>query len=141
MSGYQDVIGVDVERILSQFLRSSSAVTNLVGQRVYSALPKECEWPAVRLTRVGGGPVTVPPRLDLARIQIDVWGGTKAQARIICATVLAVAVTDLPGVYDNGAAVVSAVRSNVSRYQPDTTFTPSRPRYLAELGIYSHPNS
>ena len=137
---YEHVLAVDVERIVSQFLRDNTAVTDLVGQRVYSELPKAVEWPAVRLNRVGGGPATRPARLDLARIQVDVWGGTKANARTIAATVLAVIGEELPGVYDEGVSVITAARLGTLRYSPDTTFTPAKPRYISEVSIYSHPN-
>jgi hypothetical protein len=137
---YEHVLAVDVERIVSQFLRANTAVTELVDDRVYSELPKAAEWPAVRLNRVGGGPATQPARLDLARIQIDVWGGTKANARTIAATVLAVLGDELPGVYDGGVSVVTAVRLGTLRYSPDETFTPAKPRYIGEVSVYSHPN-
>lgn len=133
------IVGTDVEALVSKHLRAAPAVTALVGDRVYSAIPKRAEWPLVRLTRVGGGPVGTPNVLDAGRIQVDAFGGSKAQARELAATVIGELVANLAGQHDGGESTVTAVRAGSLRSNPDPTFDPPKPRYVAEVTVYVRP--
>ncbi len=135
----EPIIAIDVERLVSELLRSDPDVVALVDQRVYTELPKRAEYPLIRFQRVGGAPLTVPAVLDSARIQVDAYGGTKAQARTIAATARGVIEARLPGVWDSGASTVSSVRLGTLRYLPDTTFDPNKPRYIGEVIVRSRP--
>ena len=126
----------DAEALASSYLRAASAVTGLVGDRIYSTIPKRAEWPLVRITRIGGIPPMTPPVLDLARLQIDVFGGRKAEARNIAAVILA-ELAALNGPQAGHSATVSAVRIGGLRYTPDVTFDPPKPRYIATAAIYT----
>ncbi len=72
----------DFEAIIAATLRAAS-ITDL-GVRVYSSIPTNPTFPLVTVKRIGGSP-RVRQYLDGANLQIDVWGGTKAQARDIAA--------------------------------------------------------
>ena len=128
----------DVEKLVIDWLLATPQVANLVGgDRIYSALPKEPEWPAIRVVRFGG---LRPQRLhwlDQASMQIDVWGGPKATARLVAATVDACLSTSLVGSHDLG--VVTAVECSGPRWEPDASYAPARPRYVVEASIWFHP--
>jgi hypothetical protein len=95
------------------------------------------EFPLVRVQRIGGGPTTRLARLDNPLIQIDVWGGPKATARLGIATILAWSARALVGTHDLG--VVNAVEAGSLRWLPDESFAPARPRYSADLQLWLHP--
>ena len=135
------IVGADVERLVSAALRSSPAVTALVDQRVYTELPKRAEWPLVRLTRIGGGPTATPAVLDAARLQFDAYGGSKAQARELAATIIGVIDAELVGEHDGGESTVTATRPGTLRYTPDPTFDPPKPRYIVDVQVYVRPNN
>lgn len=125
----------DAEALLARFLREDVDVAALVGDNVFTALPAGFDaWPAVRLTRVSGGPPWQHPLvLDQPQLQIDVFGGTKEQARLIVDTIRAVADERLPAVHSEG--IVYRVNQGVVSYIPDQTFDPARPRYLFDLTL------
>lgn len=132
------VVIPDTEAMVSSFLRSRSEVTTLVAQRVFGELPKEPSYPAVRITRVAGSPVTdTHLSLDAPLLQLDVFGGTKAQARTIAATCMAV-IAELPlTVVDGG--YVTGVRFGSLAYQPDDAFSPPKPRYRFDVTVFARP--
>ena len=134
------IVGADAEALVSAHLRAASSVTALVGDRVYTAIPKRAEYPLVRLWRIGGGPTASPPVLDAARIQVDVYGGSKAQARELAATVLGELEANLVGVQAGGESTVTATRAGTLRFQPDTTYDPPKPRYIVDVQVYTRPN-
>ena len=71
---------VDVEALVSQYLRAQSEVTAYVGQRVIRRCPESPTFPCVRIVRIGGAPPMSRPLVDAAHLQIDVFGGSKATA-------------------------------------------------------------
>lgn len=130
----------DVEAMVSSALRADASIIALVDDRVYGELPKDAAdrgGPLVRLGRIGGGPTGQPIHLDAALIQFDVWGGTKAQARTIAATIAAV-VDGLAG-YTAADGHIAGTSPGPIRYVPDETFVPQRPRYVVEATIYTRP--
>ncbi len=131
---------VDVEALVSQYLRSQSEVTAYVGQRVYTAMPESKTFPLVRLTRIGGVPkMSRPMRVDSAHIQIDVFGGSKATA---LDTMDAIRL-ELSKVVDEDSTqplgVVCGVRFGPLAYLPDTTFEPAKPRYTLDVTVTVRP--
>lgn len=67
----------DSEAIASKILRDAGICSG----RVYSSIPKKgVVWPLAVVKRVGGTP-TDRRALDTPRIQVDIWGENKAQAR------------------------------------------------------------
>lgn len=125
----------DVERLLSEFLRDQPEVTDLLAARVYTVLPRDKEFPLLRLVRLGGydEQICVPLVIDEAVVQMDVWGGPKALAYQAAATVRAVLSARLIGGHDEG--VVQNIRHGALRYLPDEEFTPARPRYTFDVTV------
>lgn len=129
---------VDVERIISTYLRNVPAVVALVGDRVYTELPKSGgTFPLCRLARIGGGPTGTPAYMDVARLSVDVWGGSKFQARELTATIAA-ALDEAAGYSAHGGYIVGTSPGEV-RYLPDETFTPTRPRYVVDVAVNTRP--
>lgn len=126
---------IDVERLVSSYLRAHAAVAGAVGDRVYTAWPAQTSGePLVLVQRIGGTPpLSHPLVVDEAQLQVDVYGGTKAAAWIVLAAVLA-AFDELEGVVVP-EGYVSAVRQGAIRWQPDETFDPWRPRYVADVTL------
>lgn len=130
---------VDAERLVSVFLRNQTAVTDLVGDRVYTDLPSRPVFPLVRLTLIGGSPVYSRPLfLDEAVIQIDSYGGPKVQARLIVDTIRDLMAADsFSGIHPHG--LVCSVRFGELAYVPDDLFEPPKPRYVAQATLFTRP--
>ena len=126
----------DAERMVSAFLRESPEVVALVGDRVYTAFPANAgNGPLVIVQRFGGSPpFSQPLVLDEAELQVDAYGGSKVVAHELVATVRAVLST-LEGLA-RPEGVCSAVRFGALQWRPDETFTPSRPRYVADVTVH-----
>lgn len=128
----------DAERIISTALRASADIDALIGDRVYTSLPKgDRTFPLCRLVRIGGGPAGTPIYIDAVAMQFDVWGGTKYEARLVAATVVAV-LDGLTG-YTAHGGYITGVDPGATRYIPDESFTPSRPRYVVDSVVYIRP--
>ena len=131
---------VDVEALVSQYLRAQSEVTAYVGQRVYTALPDDKTFPLVRITRIGGvPPMSRPMYVDAAHLQIDVFGGSKATT---LDTIDAVR-EELAKIVDEDPVqplgVVCGVRFGPLAYLPDETFKPAKPRYVLDVTVTVRP--
>jgi hypothetical protein len=127
---------VDVEALVSQYLRSQSEVTAYVGQRVYTSLPESKTFPLVRIVRIGGAPkMSRPLVVDSAHLQIDVFGGSKATALDAIDAIR----EELAKVVDEDPVqplgVVCGVRFGPLAYLPDESFTPAKPRYLLDVTV------
>ena len=131
---------VDVEALVSQYLRSQSEVTAYVAQRVYTALPETKTFPLVRLTRIGGAPkMSRPMHVDSAHLQIDVFGGSKATALDTMDAIreeLAKVVDEDPVQALGG---VCGVRFGPLAYLPDASFEPAKPRYTLDVTVTVRP--
>lgn len=128
----------DVEALVSQFLRAQDEITDIVGDRVYTAIPKSPQFPLLRLQRVGGFPVTQQPlHLDAPTLQFDAYGGSKADAQELAATARSVLALRLEGVHDLG--VVTGVRFGSMSWLPDPDYTPAKPRYVLDATVLLHP--
>lgn len=130
----------DAERIVSEYLRSRSEITALVGSRVFTEVPKretDRVFPLVRLSRVGGGPTGSPLHLDRALISFDVWGGTKYEARQIAATIAAV--LDEISNYSAHGGYSAGSSPGPLRYLLDDSFEPAKPRYVLDAVVYFRP--
>lgn len=125
----------DVERTAVTWLRTRTDVTALLGQRIATEVPANPTFPLVRLTRVGGV-APVLDHLDAGRLQVDVWGDTKQQARDAAATVLSALITDLPGTTVDGVVVTGVVQDLGFTWQPDPDT--DRPRYLFGVAVFAH---
>ena len=132
----------DVSRLISAYLRSVPEVAAIVGDRVYTAFPKQLDksTPFVMIQRTGGEPVVGRPRVvDRAFVQLDAYGGPQAQAHELAETCLA-ALSELSGEQPDNAGNVADVRVIADRrYVPDETWMPPRPRYVSDLEVTCKP--
>lgn len=127
----------DAEALLSTFLRSRFELVALVDSRVYTSIPSNPTFPLVRVTRIGGIPVfSRPLRLDVATVQVDVWGGPKATAWQIAETCRAV-IAEIDRA-DHDAAAITAAQFGPFSYLPDDTYSPARPRFTFDVDLYLH---
>ena len=129
------LLAPDVTALVSQYLRSRSELTDMVGQRVYTVIPNNPTWPLVRLTQFDSIDYTVA-WLDGAVVQVDAFGGGIDMASDIGRTARAL-LHEMYGTHDEG--VVTGVRTSGWRYQPDATFDPAKPCYLFTAVIAAHP--
>lgn len=136
------ILGVDTERLMSAYYRAQPEMTSLVGDHVYTELPTHATPPLLRLTLIGGGPVgSLPLWLDESFIQLDAYGGPKVLARQIIDTARALLWSGpFVGVH-SGLGVVTGVEFTELSYIPDDGYEPARPRYIATVSVYTHPET
>lgn len=131
---------VDVEAMLTRFLRAQSEVVTLVGDRVYTDLPHQRQYPLVVLQRTGGGP-RVRGWLDEAEITLDFYGGTHKLAHTVMSTCIELLAKRLPGQQVEG--VVTAVRDPQVTYSPEEESSDEsghgRPRFQVQVNVLTHP--
>jgi hypothetical protein len=131
-------VTVDVERLMSTFLRAQPDMVDLVDDRVFTEMPNRATFPLLRLTLIGGNAVTSRPLyLDQSFIQLDAYGGPKVMARQIMDTARFALDTELVGAHPEG--VITGVDFAGLRYLPDDGYDPPQPRYSASVYVYSHP--
>lgn len=131
----------DVARIVSAYLRTVPEVLALVGERVYTAFPKQLgTQPFVLVQRTGGDPVLARPLVvDHAEVQLDAYGGPQAAAHELAATCRA-ALSVLQGEQPNDTGNVCGVVVTALRYVPDETWSPPRPRYISDVELTVKPS-
>lgn len=124
---------VDSELLLTSGLRSDGIARVYVDQ-----IPDSPVWPLVRLTLLNASPSNTSTAAWLQRdwFQIDVYGGTKAQAQALKEHVVT-SLRNLPGVHTEG--VVTAVQINSVRSLPDVGYQPPRSRYVISVSVSVHP--
>lgn len=128
----------DVEALVSRFLRDQEEISDLVDDRVYTAVPEKPTFPLLLVRRVSGAAVTSRPlHVDAAVLQLDAYGGSKSDARELAETARAVLAARLAGTHDLG--VVSGVRFGAMSWLPDVDYSPARPRYVADATVTVHP--
>lgn len=131
---------VDIERLLVWWCRSVDEIDDIYQGRIYTEIPNTPpSEPMLRIVRIGGAPTSRLARLDNPLVQLDSWGGPKATARLGIATVLAHMAASLVGSHDEG--VVTAVETGTLTWLPDDFYSPPRPRYSADVSLWTHPGS
>lgn len=133
---------VDVEAMVSTFLREQPEVTALVGDRVYTDLPHDRTYPLVLLTRIGGGYVISRPLwLINATIQLDTFGGTHKQAFKVAEACLSTMAARM--VCQRPEGCCTGVVVDDITYNPEIDFLDStghsRPRFTAVASVLAHP--
>lgn len=133
---------IDVEALLTSFLRAQSSITALVGDRVYTDLPHKRQYPLLLVTRAGGGYMTNPPLwLEQAEVLFQAYGGTHKQAQTIASTCVDLLGTQLRGAHPQGS--VTGFRASDVSYEPDEDLADteghSRPRFLVLASVFVHP--
>jgi hypothetical protein len=136
-------MSVDVEAMLTRFLRSQNDVAAIVEDRVYTELPHTRTYPLVRLQRTGGASlISRPPNwLTSAEITLDFYGASHKGAQVLMSTCIDAITNRLPGTQAEG--VVTIVRDQEITYSPDEESIEEtghgRPRFQARLNVVSHP--
>jgi hypothetical protein len=118
----------DAELIATLWLASN-------GFNAAGVMPSKPTRPNIVVTRVGGSPA-VKWAVDTARLQVDVWGTSKQQARDCAASAMS-ALYVMPG---QAGAAQGAFVSDVDvslglLWQPDDAQNPPIPRYLFEVAV------
>lgn len=131
---------VDVEKLLSQWLRDRPDIQAIVADRVVTVVPNRAVFPFLKVTQIAGTPVySRPLYLDEAYIQIDAYGGAKSLARLLIDTTRQALADDLVGNHPP-AGVVTSVRFGDLSYIPDDAYVPGpQPRFIAMASIFTHP--
>lgn len=125
----------DAEQLVTDWLRAHTDIDAIVGDRIFTALPKNPTYPCVVIRRLGGVPV-IATHLDRARIQIDAWGRTKYEARTAAAAVQA-ALHEMPA-GSHSVGVVTGVEDELGLTWSEDP-TSERPRYTFGVLIFLHP--
>ena len=138
----------DAARLLSEFLRADDDVAELVGDRVYSALPTAPTFPCVRLSRIGGQMRTANVyHLESTMLQVEALGGSRHDAWVIaetCRAVIAQRLTGTVTVGDTSAVVsgadVGGIREDTVKSLPKNDNGTERHRAHFDAVIYAHPS-
>jgi len=131
----------DVERLVIDALIADPDITALVAGRVYGAVPNQKVFPLVRVVRWGGQMLDDgdPFWADAPALQIDTWADRKAEAVGVAEVVRAVCAQRLKGAHPLG--VVAGVGIGTSVYDPDTSFTPAKPRVRLAVDLVTRPST
>jgi hypothetical protein len=126
----------DAEAVTGKLIRD-----NVSGSRVYSSIPKRPEYPLVLVRRYGGVPVT-RMRLDAADIQIDVYGTSKSEARLLASQVRAALLeqgeTGASVTVSSGNAYVTGITQIMGlTWMPDPSNVPTN-RYVFSVRVFLH---
>lgn len=134
----------NMEALVSDFLRNQPELAALIttqssGEvRVYTALPKDRTFPLVRVTQLLDTPAGAPLWAIAYEIQIDAWGGSKADAFRIANLCRALIDSRLAGEYA-GRGIVNGSSPGALLDLPDEDFLPAKPRWLFTSTIHAHP--
>jgi hypothetical protein len=133
-------VTVDIEALVSTFLRGHAVIGPEVNARVYTDLPHNRLYPLVLITRTGGD---IRPGFALSEVQvrIEAYHEGHLAAHDLGALVASTLETELPGAHDLGC--VSEFRTGTFRYDPDPEAADgqghARPRYVIEATVHCHP--
>lgn len=133
-------MSVDVEALLTSFLRGRAEITALVADRVYSDLPHARTYPLILINRTGGE-FLYKRHLEAAEVSIQCFGGTHKLAQQIAGTVLSTMEAGLVGRAPEGVVTGFTVSSTV--YDPEVESADqsghARPRFTMSCSVITHP--
>ena len=137
----------NMEALVSAFLRDQAELTDLVGDRIYTAIPKRkteagqaAEYPLVRVTQLLDTPAGAPLYAVGYEMQVEAFGGSKAEAWRIASTARALIDVRLLGDYP-GFGVVNGTTPGALLDLPDEDLKPAKPRWLFSSTIYGRPGA
>jgi hypothetical protein len=127
----------DAELAVIQYLRSVSAVTDLVpSARITTTLAPKPTYPVILVQRIGGTSKAWQ-RIDEPALQIEAVGGSRYQCQQVAATVRA-ALMAIRNDTVSEATLVSAVEEVGIQWIPDAVVTPPLPRFVARYRVFIH---
>lgn len=131
----------NMEAVVSQFYRDQPELVDLVGDRVWTAIPKGAGVePMIRVTLLGDEKLTSRPLwIFRAQIQTEAYGGSKAQAHELARTAEGLLHARALGLQDT--AVIVGVDAGPMIDLPDEDYTPARPRFLFTSAITAYPSA
>lgn len=129
----------DAERLVIAALMADPDVAALVDDRVYGVIPNVKVLPLVRVVRIGGLLLDAgnPFWADAPALQIDAWAERKAEAVDLGDVLRSVCATRLTGRHPLG--IVAEVGVGTYVYDPDTSFTPAKPRVRLSIDMVTRP--
>lgn len=130
----------NMEALVSAFLRDQPELVDLVADRVYTAIPKDAAYPLVRVVQLLDTPAGAPLYSVAFDMQVEAFGGSKADAWRIASTARALIDARLLGDYA-GFGVVNGSTPGALLDLPDEDFTPAKPRWLFSSTIYGRPGA
>jgi hypothetical protein len=106
--------------------------------RAYSSIPSKnsAVYPLLTLKRLGGTP-PVKQKLDMARIQVDSWGGTLEEARDLADEARQLIFALEGTTSEEWAATVTLVQDSVGLTYLQDPVT-KRDRYTFDLNVYAY---
>lgn len=131
----------NIEGLVWAFLSEQPEVIDMLGDpaRIYSDLPHGLTYPAVRVTLIDDEPTTSQPLWLVGYVvQLEAWGGSKADAWRIASRCRTIIDRRINGAHD-GYGVVTGVELGGLQDVPDETHKPAKPRFLFTSTIYAHP--
>lgn len=132
---------VNIEALVSAFLREQPEIIDLVADRVYTAVPNPQPgrnfYPCIRVTLLIDDPAAGPLWSVAYDVQVEAFGGRKDEAHRIAATARALISARLTGTHPEG--IVNGVTNRGGFDLPDETFTPAKPRWLFTSTIHARP--
>lgn len=130
----------NMEGLLSAFLREQVEVVDDVADRVYTSIPKDPTYPLVRVTQLLDTPNGAPLYAVAYQMQVEAFGGSKADAWRIASNCRAAIDARLSGDYP-GWGVVNGSTPGSLLDLPDEDFTPAKPRWLFTSTVYARPGA
>lgn len=131
---------IDIEALLTTFLRGQTIVSDLVVDRVYSDMPHDRVYPLVLVNRTGGG-MLYKNHLEEADVEISAYGGTHKQAYALAAACVTAMASSIVGSHSDG--VVTKVKATSTSYSPEVDSQDpqghSRPRVIVSATVTAHP--
>lgn len=141
MSELDVILPPNMEALVSAFLRDQDEIADLIGDHVYTALPKPKAgadlYPLIRVTLLIDEPTGSPLWAIGYDMQIEAFGGSKDDAWRLAATARALLDQRLTGIHPEG--VVNGVTNGGMVNLPDDSFSPAKPRYLFTSTVHAHP--
>lgn len=126
----------DAEALVIDWLLAETAVTALVGTRIYTSIPESSPYPLIRVTRVGGPPTSDDE--DAPLVQVDAWADEAQQDEAADVSRQVVdAVPNLDGQRPSGSWVKGPHVVNGPYYAQDEGT--HKPRYLVEIMFWTYP--
>lgn len=133
-------MSVDVEALVSAFLRGQTVVSAICADRVYTDLPHKRTWPMVLVSRTGGE-LLYKNWLEAINVEISAYGGTHKAAFNLAQACMTSMTSALVGLHTEG--VVTKVRAGAVAYEPDAESADeqghARPRYTVSVTVTAHP--